>query len=284
MNIVAVLVTYRPDLPVLETLLKVLAPQVAGIVLVDNGSGAAAQTGIRNLVDGQGRAVLWTDNRGLAAAQNAGIADARAMGAAAVLLMDQDSLPAPDMVAALRAAFVKRRAHRPAAIGPGYAEPHRSADAGLPGGQDVPEMPALIASGSLIPLPVFDAVGPFDEGLFIDFVDTDWCFRARSLGYRCFAARAAQMTHRIGEGTLRIAGRTRTVHSPVRMYYQTRNLILMARRPTTPRGWALRMIPRTLARGLILSLVKPPRLRRLQAVTRGLRHGLQGRSGPGFLP
>ena len=192
MKIVAVLVTYRPDLSELKTAIAALAPQVAGIVAVDNGSGAATQAEIANLLDRPGVPVttlFQPENRGLAQAQNAGAAAARNMGADAVLLMDQDSLPAPDMVAALRAGYVRRKASRPAAIGPGYDEPHRGTDAALPREGDVPEMPALIASGSLIPLAVLDEVGPFDESLFIDFVDTDWCFRARHAGFRCFAAR-----------------------------------------------------------------------------------------------
>ena len=208
------------------------------------------------------------------------------MGADTVLLMDQDSRAAPDMVAALLAGLAARRGDRPAAIGPAYAEPHRGAGAGLPPGEvsgrvadDVTEMPALIASGCLIPLAVFDAVGPFDAGLFIDHVDTEWCFRARAAGYRCFAARAARMDHRIGAGTLRVAGAVRTVHGPDRMYYQLRNLLLLARRPTTPRGWLWRRLARTAARSLVLTLAVPPRRARLRAVARGLRDGLRGRSG-----
>lgn len=285
MKIVAVYVTYLPELPLLETSLAALAPQVAGIALVDNGSGDTEA--IRDLLHRTARAhrsLFQPGNRGLAQAQNAGVALAREIGAEAVLLMDQDSVPAPDMVAALRAAFVRRKAARPAAIGPAYDEPHRGAGAGLPDTGAAPEMPALIASGCLIPIPVFDTVGPFDESLFIDFVDTEWCFRARAAGYRLFAAREARMRHRIGDDTLRLGGRARSVHGPARMYYQTRNLLLLARRPQTPRGWLLRTLPRMLARGLVLSLAVPPRIRRLRATLRGLWHGLRGRSGPGYLP
>ncbi len=285
MRIVAVLASYRPDLAVLETNLAALLPQVDGLVLVDDGSPPEDLAALARLVPAPHRFLPLHRNEGLAHAQNAGIAEARALGADAVLLMDQDSRPAPGMVAALSAALALRAADRPAVIGAGYDEPHRGADAALPAPQrtdagDAPEMEAVIASGSLIPLPAFEAVGPFDEGLFIDFVDTEWCFRARAAGWRCFAARQARMTHRIGDGTLRLAGRARTVHGPDRMYYQIRNLLLLARRPATPRRWLWRKLPRTLARGLVLALLVPPRLSRLRAVARGLWHGLTTRSGP----
>jgi len=37
-RIVAVTVTYNPDLPALEHLLKALSPQVVEIIVIDNGS------------------------------------------------------------------------------------------------------------------------------------------------------------------------------------------------------------------------------------------------------
>jgi len=37
----------------------------------------------------------------------------------------------------------------------------------------------VITSGSLLPLATYADIGPFREEFFIDFVDTDYCFRAR---------------------------------------------------------------------------------------------------------
>ncbi len=281
MRIVAVLASYRPDLAVLETNIAAIEPQVAALVLVDDGSGPEVQAALAKRLAAPHRFLPLPRNTGLAHAQNAGIAAARNMGAEAVLLMDQDSRPAPGMVTALAGALARRRADRPAVIGASYAEPHRGTNAGLPKDDDIPEMPAIIASGSLIPLPAYDAIGPFDERLFIDFIDTEWCFRARAAGWRCFAAKQALMTHRIGDSALPLAGRARAVHSPARMYYQIRNLLLLARRPETPRGWLWRTGPRYLARSLVLSLAVPPRPARLRAVLRGIGHGLAGRSGKG---
>lgn len=81
-------------------------PQVLAVVIVDNGSlcDLAAWNSQRGL-----RAVelrLLGENRGIAAAQNVGIRwalDRDDVGF--VLLMDQDSIPAPDMVAQLQAGY-----------------------------------------------------------------------------------------------------------------------------------------------------------------------------------
>lgn len=281
MKTIAVLVTYHPDLAGLETNLNALAPQVAGLVLVDNGSAMtpalAAQLQALPIPH---QALFQPENHGLGQAQNAGIATARQMGAEAVLLMDQDSTPAPDMVAELHKAYATRATQNPAAIGANHSAPGRGTDAALPPGA-VPEMADLIASGTLIPLAVFDAVGAFDEGLFIDFIDTEWGFRARFHGYRLFAARAARMIHPIGTTGPRLLGRIRSVHPPQRMYYQTRNLVLIARHPWTPRGWSLRKGARLLLRGAILSALVPPRRERLRAVTLGIWDGIRGKGGVG---
>ncbi len=284
MRPVAVLVTHGPDLAELKINLAALAPQVAGLVLVDDGSGPEIQAALAPLLaravgDLPHRAILQPENLGLARAQNAGVAAARDMGAGAVVLADQDSRAAPDMVAVLLRALAARRGDRPAGVGVDYDEPLRGLAAPVPDAGDVPEMEAVIASGSLIPLRALDAIGPFDETLFIDFVDTEWCFRARAAGWGCFAARGARMTHRIGDRSLRIAGRARAVHAPFRMYYQIRNLLLLARRPATPSGWIRRQLPRYLARSLVLSLAEPPRGARFRAVLCGIGHGLAGLSG-----
>jgi rhamnosyltransferase len=41
----------------------------------------------------------------------------------------------------------------------------------------------VITSGSFIPISIFNDVGFMREELFIDFVDIDWCLRARAKGY-----------------------------------------------------------------------------------------------------
>ena len=285
---VAVVVSHRPDMGLLQTALRALCAQVDGLVLVDNGSGEEAQAQLRSLLQESVQAIpkqslLLPENTGLGYAQNAGIALARdRMGADCVLLMDQDSAPAPGMVAGLRVALKACDAAggRAGAIGADFSEPQRGRATALPKGQGrVVEREAVISSGALIPLKVWERVGPFDEGLFIDFVDTEWCFRARAAGYRCYAARGAGMEHRIGAPGPSLGGRRMAVHTPERMYYQLRNLLLLARRPAVPRGWLLRTLPRYLGRSIVLALMVRPRRRRAGAVARGLWHGLQGRSG-----
>lgn len=100
----AVIVTYCPDESALRRLLVNLAPQIDFGVIVDNGStnspqisGLAGEFNIDLIECGM--------NLGIAAAQNRGIVYLLNRGADFVLLSDQDSVPAPNMVAQLLATF-----------------------------------------------------------------------------------------------------------------------------------------------------------------------------------
>lgn len=115
-RVVAVVVLYRPELARLQQVLTALTPQVEQVVLVHNGATTVGGTGrsaapeAEWLEDWLNRLPLQrericylpqTSNIGLAAAQNLGLAQARVLQAEFVLLCDQDSVAAPDMVEAL---------------------------------------------------------------------------------------------------------------------------------------------------------------------------------------
>src|SRR5659263_368215 len=120
-TVVAVVVTYGPDLEATSRLLQALAAQVAHVIVVDNGSPAESVSALRGVLAASGGdLVALMENTGIASAQNVGIARARSAGASHVLLSDQDSVPAPDMVAQLLHAIGRAvdAGHRVGAVGP----------------------------------------------------------------------------------------------------------------------------------------------------------------------
>lgn len=100
----AVVVTYNPEREDLRSLLEALSPQVGSLVIVDNAS--ADHEMIKDLAAESGSHLIsMVQNLGIAAAQNRGIQWARSTGAKYVLLSDQDSVPADDMVSKLLECF-----------------------------------------------------------------------------------------------------------------------------------------------------------------------------------
>lgn len=295
-EVFGIIVTYNPAHDELLKLVHSVRPQLGSLLIVDNGDGSALPAGL----SGHDVSILCLgENLGIAAAQNAGIASAVRQGSRFVLLLDQDSLPAADMVDRLMQAFLTLEAagERVAATGPAYIDQrqsgthHRSAAPfvyrdGLrlrrrSIGANADPVPAdfLIASGCLIPLPVIEHTGTMTEELFIDYVDIEWGLRAGALGYRSFGVPAAAMQHALGDKWIDWMGRQVPVHPPLRHYYMIRNAIWLALRPWIGWRWRLILFRRVAVQLIFFSLFVPGRHRHAAMMLKGLRHGLIRRMG-----
>ena len=138
----------------------------------------------------------------------------------------------------------------------------------------------LISSGTLVSIDAFDKIGRFDETLFIDNVDLEWCCRARARGFLLFGVCDAQLDHRLGDQRRVVFDRlVLVVHSPLRMYYQTRNRILLYRRGYMPLKWKLKDNLRMVARFAAIMLFVAPRLEYLRMTALAIRDGVANRGG-----
>lgn len=308
LRVTAVVVTYNPDLTQFGALLERLLPQVQRVIVVDNGSDNADDVG--TLLESAGVAagtpvtcIMGRENIGIAAAQNEGISLAMQLGADAVLLSDQDSLPEPTMVAKLQhclhqaCAVAASGAGAPvAAVGPVPVEirgqddttalvysytkwgPKRRA---IPSASESKDVPFVLASGCLIPVEVLRHVGPMNESLFIDHVDLAWCLRAISMGYRILACGDALLEHSLGEEIVHLpTGREVHVQSPERNYYMVRNTLFLLSSDLMGWRWKvgyLQYLAKYLAFYTLVGTQEPGRIR---ALLSGMRDGLRGRGGP----
>ena len=290
-GVCAIVVTYRPDPDLLRRSLAAVRPQVRHVVVVDNtGDGGAGLGDVGDAV-----VLSQTHNVGLAAAQNVGIEWARRAGCDRVLILDQDSVAAPDMVGRLSARMDElTHTQRVAAVGPVFHDPREHRDApfiriAFPMSTKLrcgPEQAAvqadfLISSGALIPIEVLDEVGEMDEGLFIDNVDMEWSFRARGRGLALFGVCDARMEHRLGDDRVPVLGGVASVvrHGPVRLYFIMRNRLRLYRLPYTPRVWIAQDVPRVFAKFFIFCVLVGPRGRNVRYMVRGLLDGVRGRGG-----
>ena len=92
----------------------------------------------------------------------------------------------------------------------------------------------VITSGNLLNLNLFKQIGGFEDKLFIDMVDHDYCLKARSLGYKILYFPNVLLKHSLGNLFKRknlITGKIRNKieHSPQRVYYITRNFFYVWR-------------------------------------------------------
>jgi rhamnosyltransferase len=286
-NVCAIVIAYHPDEGLPERL-DLIRPQVKGIVIVDNGSTDAERRMLRDIASSPAIEVIFNGaNLGVARALNIGVQRAAALGYTSVLLLDQDSRVAEDMVETLLAtkgAFPD--SEKLAVIGSGFNEISPGADStGAPTADSWVEVKSTITSGSWLPLAAYSAIGPFRDELFIDHVDTEYCLRARAKGYRIIKTRRQLMSHAIGAPTrhsLLWAKKWTTNHSPDRRYYFARNDTVMLREYGNygTVGWAWKSLRRSLRQCKRIALYEEAKTDKIAAVIHGWWHGMRGRLGP----
>jgi rhamnosyltransferase len=269
-DVSAILVVHDPP-SVLSTAAqaKRLFDLGADVVLVDNGGGAA----VRDALAAAGvptASVRYHDcgtNIGQAAALNVGLRLVHSAGHAWAYLLDQDSEVLDDALAVqLAAAEELGERGTVAVVGASPREPAEGPVVRrllvLPGGTpDIERRRAVITSGSLVDVAICIALGGFDESMFIDEVDHEYCTRARAAGYVVGRTTRPTIDHRIGVPTaLTVRGRSLLQshrHSSMRSYYRTRNSIRLARRHLGDDpilcGWRLGAALTAAARNLALS-------------------------------
>ncbi|HUG11949.1 MAG TPA: glycosyltransferase [Opitutaceae bacterium] len=292
-----VVVTYFPDAE-FGVRLAAIAREVDRLLVIDNSANPEVQSQLTAVCAASGaQLVANRENCGLAAALNQAFALLAEEHFTWVVAFDQDSTPLPGFAAALIAAA--RGDPNVAVIGanwvdegrPGFPSRHLRRHPGFPlcfqrpiAARDLDAITCVITSGSLFHLPTWRALGGFDQDLFLDLVDTDYCLRARRAGSDVRVSAGAPLLHRRGEKrAVRFLGRTWWPASmpPLRLRYLFRNRILLMRRHggAVPHWVAFEMV---YAAKVILEilLLEDEKFAKLAACLRGTWDGLRGRAGP----
>jgi len=232
----AVVVTYQPDVLVLDNLRRLLR-QIPAVIVVDNGSVGESAKVVEAAGNLAGVELIRNgSNLGIATALNVGIRHALQAGFQWVATFDQDSsVPDRYFEELFRAYNTCLAPERVGMIVPGKCSPQAAVLPHIAVSEDslFSYIPAGITSGSLTKAVVFQVAGMYDEGLFIDFVDVDFCLQLRKSGFKILKAKRAVLNHELGTKQTRnllgfkISFRS---HAPWRHYYMMRNRILLCRR------------------------------------------------------
>jgi rhamnosyltransferase len=223
MKTACVTIIYHPDEKTLDNL-RSYASFPGPVYVIDNSEGEPGP--IARAIGGLSYVIYLHDgqNKGLGARLNQACTLALAAGCDRILTMDQDSFFDSALLRRyLECADAFPEKEKVAMFGVGYGKEATGVDDCA-----ASEIKQLITSGSLLNLSLFAPVGKFDESLFIDGVDTDYCLKSRAAGFRLVCFDHIVLDHRIGlvsyHRSLKSGTVTpRSLHSPVRLYYMTRN-------------------------------------------------------------
>ena len=141
-----------------------------------------------------------------------------------------------------------------------------------------------ITSGTLMRIEMFEKIGLFNEYLFIDYVDFDYCLRARAAGSVILQLPWLHLKHTIGSPTEIniIFGVLKTLnHSPVRRYYKFRNRIWMTKKYFSHYpAWILHEFLAGFYEVAKIMMFESQKMSKIHMIIRGTIDGIIGRLGP----
>jgi len=296
MSLCAVVVTFHPDETVVDNL-RAIVGECGRVLVVDNGSAAEVLAAMAAV---PGVTLLPQDrNLGLAAALNLGVARASGLGCEWAVTFDQDSRPEPGMVPAMwaahlampRAAVIGPRIHEAGSDHANYCWLRRHERWPILfrfvrcTGENLPDVTMLVTSGSMLELATWRQLGEFDAGLFIDYIDIDYCLRVIRAGRRIAVAGQAILQHRLGARQRHVLmGRVfrPTHHAAFRHYYMARNrMVVWRRHALAVPHWALFDLCFAVFNGFRVLAFEPNKWKKIRATWLGTWDGLLRRVGPG---
>jgi rhamnosyltransferase len=295
-DIWALVVCFHPDEQLLLALVSRLVKQVSELWILNNGGiHGGFETQLKNYPNLHIH--TFDSNVGIAGALNYGFSLAAMQGAEFVVTFDQDSQPTGNHVEVLASTWkilAQQGKQKVGAIGPSFFDDRGSffqypfyrandlriqkifpEDAG-----DVTPVDALITSGMLVPVKMWKEGLKFRDDLFIEYVDTEWCFRASAAGYRHFGCFAVSMRHQLSDANAaKFLGMIFLKYSPIRRYYYFRNSLLFVACGYVPFAYKPRLLMGLVVRLLAMPFVDDKPLASLAYALRGLFDGVFGKGG-----
>jgi rhamnosyltransferase len=295
-DIWSLVVCFYPDDELLLSLIRQLEAQVSELWILNNGG---IHIGLENQLKNFPNLHIHTfdSNIGIAGALNFGFSLAAMHGAEFIVTFDQDSQPTGNHVEVLAATWKQleqQGTQKVGAIGPSFFDdrggffqyPFYRAnglriskifpeDAG-----DVTPVDALITSGMLVPVQMWKEGMKFRDDLFIEYVDTEWCFRASAAGYMHFGCFAVSMRHQLSDANAALfLGMIFLKYSPTRRYYYFRNTLLFVSCRHVPFAYKPRVLIGLGVRLLAIPFVDDKPIASLVYAVRGLFDGIFSKCG-----
>jgi GT2 family glycosyltransferase len=184
------------------------------VIVVENGSPDQSLARLRS-APGIDALIEVTENLGFGGGCNLGIAHARETGCKYVWLLNNDTNPMPDALAALLVNI--RNNPRTAAVGSLIYRDIACTDLVCWGGGNVSfltgqprqrktpgDLNFLTAASMLVRLEALAAIGDFDDRFFLYWEDTDLSFRLRAAGWHLEVAASSHIRHAISASTVKL--------------------------------------------------------------------------------
>lgn len=225
-NIAAVIITYNTGNEFSKNVLS-LKKHVGEVIVVDNGSNKETLSMLKGLKE-EITLIELNENKGIAYALNRGIEYAVNNDFQWVLTLDHDSTVSDSMISNMLSVYNsidESEKEKIVMLTPKHVEEKQMDVVSKSQENKWEYVLTEITSGALTKADFYKNE-LYDEKLFIDLVDHDYCLRINSMGYKIIRVNSAILIHNLGESIQKkILGITITPtnHSALRRYYMSRN-------------------------------------------------------------
>ena len=297
-TISAVIVTYYPDLEKIRKLIEQLSNFTVHIFLIDNTPAKTSiDKQIKKLIKNNDIPVTFVknlENKGIGYAQNQGLKISKELKIDYCLLLDQDSSFLPGIerdinrcisryhdtqdIAAFALCFRDiRYEYDGTFIKFSILFPKKLRCKNV---ENCCDIDYAISSGTLINLHNLQSIGYMDDSLFIDYVDIEWCLRARSKNYRIIGIKTLNFLHELGDKRVPVLFGLTSIpfREPRRTYFLFRNAILLYKKKYISLRWKLYDLFRLLLRCIIYAVHPALFSSHYKFILTGIRDGLMGRT------
>ncbi len=292
MKIGSIITLYYPNLDLLKSLIAQISNQVDYIYIGDNtpiSSNSDLNILLGSFSDISIEYKSFKENLGIAEAQNRGIDFFKRLEFDFILFLDQDSIPSIDLVSGLIDTHhtLTKQGVKIGGLGPRpFNRENKKPYVGMINrgntNNDITYVSDIISSASLIPMSVVIDVGGMESGLFIDFVDQEFCWRAGSKGYKFCICENILLEHKLGDGDRSFLFRKIRTTSPFRIYFIFRNYLLLVRRKYIPIYWKISVGCKCLIKIFYFPIFLTPRMKYLKSIFAGIKDGVLNRPSDSY--
>lgn len=275
MHAMAGVVTFNPDLESLQHNLKCLKKVVQSIVVIDNDSNKKDMVCL--LCEKLEIQYIQNDrNMGISKALNQMMNYAKVNGYDWVLSLDQDTVVPENILFDYRKLFKKLESAKIGMFCPAVIEKNTKKNV-VRGKGEYSYVKRCITSATMTNVEAWIEVGGYDEQLFIDYVDYDFCAKIRKRDYYIIQSNSTFIEHELGESELRyfLFFKVRVSnYSSFRKYYITRNLLVYIKRHCSFVEGIIEYI-RLFRFILYTILYEKNKKEKMQAIKKGIRDSLK---------
>ena len=271
-KISAGIVLFNPELNRLEQNIRAIAPQVSDLILIDNHSDNLQD--IWNLVSTFHNVhfIENLENKGIAFALNQIIKQSEQINAEWVLTLDQDSVSPHNLISEYRKYINLPQVGLLSCIIDDRNVGTRNKISDIC--DNISKIDQCITSATLMNLKAAREIGGFDNKLFIDSVDHDFCVRIRKAGYSIVRVNSVYLLHEVGHSKIvKFLGKENIIfnHSPFRHYYIVRNKIILGRKFNQRLFYTRKAVKHF----LLVALYETSKLKKIVSMVRGFYDGMR---------